>query len=596
VVTNLRCNQACTFCNRRAATNDLRFISRRAVMSRIARALDSGAEEIWLTGGEPAMRGDLGELVAFAKQRGCRRLGLETNGTLLRAETARHLAEAGLDAVRVHVSGWGSELDRVTRDPGGFERSLRGMEAALLAGLRVEIASALVRSTAAMLVDLPARAREHFGEKGPLGLWIAVPVAAPDPRELLSYEEAASALAQMAACARRVILPVRLHPDTAPPPCIFAPGARPAFLFALTPGGHSRPGHRKGPPCDQCLVGDRCAGLSEAYLSRRSPPKQWPIVEHRARRQLSLAGSVQEQVARERVASTYGTAPDGTQVSESIIRTNFNCNQACRFCSVSGHLPGPGDAAVRAAITSAAERGAKITLSGGEPTLNPRLFEYIRLAKRLSRLPVKLQTNAIRLAEPGYCSSLVDAGLEELFASLHASVETLSDSLTGAPGTFRQTVAGLDAAAATRLFVQINFVICQENLTDVAPFVRFVATRWPRAFVSLSTVAASTDQTVLDRRLIPRHSAVREQLEGALAEATRLGVRVCGLESISGMPLCLIPSGLESPRARAPMPPGFGAGEFLKAEACRGCVLSPRCLGIRRGYAALHGTGELRPR
>ena len=45
----------------------------------------------------------------------------------------------------------------------------------------------------------------------------------------------------------------------------------------------------------------------------------------------------------------------------------------------------------------------------------------------------------------------------------------------------------------------------------------------------------------------------------------------------------------------APIPSELSQGELLKPEPCQSCALEPRCFGIRRGYVALHGAGELRP-
>jgi hypothetical protein len=42
------------------------------------------------------------------------------------------------------------------------------------------------------------------------------------------------------------------------------------------------------------------------------------------------------------------------------------------------------------------------------------------------------------------------------------------------------------------------------------------------------------------------------------------------------------------------IPEGFDQGEFLKTEECSRCALETRCYGLRRGYAEIHGTGELR--
>jgi len=80
----------------------------------------------------------------------------------------------------------------------------------------------------------------------------------------------------------------------------------------------------------------------------------------------------------------------------------------------------------------------------------------------------------------------------------------------------------------------------------------------------------------------------------ALAEARRLGVHVLGFESMCGLPLCLVPPSLHATLALAEIPAGFDRGEFLKADACRGCRYETTCFGLRRGYAELYGTGELR--
>src|SRR5262249_52610028 len=156
-----------------------------------------------------------------------------------------------------------------------------------------------------------------------------------------------------------------------------------------------------------------------------------------------------------------------------------HCNQACEFCFVSTHLPPPAGPAVRAAIERAGAEGAALVLSGGEPTLNPRLVEYVRLAKRVGVPAVELQTNATRLAERGLARALAEAGLDRAMVSLHGSTAALSDAITGAPGTFADTVCGIDELVQTPIRVRLNFVFCQANREDFPAFIDFVAGRWP---------------------------------------------------------------------------------------------------------------------
>ena len=594
VVTNLRCSQNCAYCTSRSQTDDLGFIAPQAVRERIDGAVRRGARELVLTGGEPTLRRDLAELVAHARGTDVERVTLETNARQVTLAQAEALARAGLDAARVNLAGWGQELDRVTRDPGGFEATLAGMDALLAAGVALTVQAAVTRSTAPLLPALPERLAARFLERVTT-LTLTVPVTSPDPRELLPLAAAAETIAFVEARARTVGVSVKLAPDSGPPPCVFEAPARVAHLYTLTPGAPRRPEHSPVAACGECAVADRCPGFPDSALARFGVPDVAPISGDRMRRRLSLIGTVKEQIAREFVTPNRYLDAEHGDVDEDIIRVNFHCNQSCRFCFVSTHLPAPGDAAVREAIADAARRNRKVTLSGGEPTLNARLPEYVRLAKSLSRLPVLVQTNAVRLDDPNLVAELVAAGLDEAFVSLHGATADCSDTVTGAPGTFARSLDGLDRLAEAQLRLTINFVLCETNQHELVPWVRLLASRWPRAFANVSFVAPSTDVVPRDRELIPRYGDVLPHLAEAVRVAAELGVDIGGFESMCGIPLCLVPAGLDRYFDLSEVPPGFDRGEFVKPDACSRCELGSRCYGLRRGYAELHGTGELTP-
>ena len=156
------------------------------------------------------------------------------------------------------------------------------------------------------------------------------------------------------------------------------------------------------------------------------------------------------------------------------------------------------------AIRNAGAKGRKITLSGGEPLLHPRITDFVRLAKSVSTLPVLLQTNAIRLANSNLAQTLAEAGLDEAFVSLHGATAEVSDVVTHAPGTFEKTVLGLDALLEAGIRTQINFVICQANLHQLSAWVTLLADRWPTAFANISFVAPSTDVVPREHALVSR--------------------------------------------------------------------------------------------
>jgi len=61
-----------------------------------------------------------------------------------------------------------------------------------------------------------------------------------------------------------------------------------------------------------------------------------------------------------------------------------------------------------------------------------------------------------------------------------------------------------------------------------------------------------------------------------------------------GLPLCLVPPEERAQFSTTELAPSAGDGEFVKAEVCTSCSEANRCFGVRRGYAELYGTAELR--
>lgn len=591
VLTNETCNQGCGFCNARRPAERVAFVRLPAVKARIDAAVAAGARSVVLTGGEPTMRRDLEAIVRHAHRDGVRVL-LETNAALVTPQSARGLAESGLALCRVHLPAFGAEADAISRDEGGFAATLAGMRALAAAGIAIEVAVPIVRANVDLVAAIPRGLRE--AEIEVRALVASVPVDAPDPEALAPLADAARALERLDDAARWAGIPLRLDPGAMIPPCLLARPARLAHLYALTPGGGARSEYEHLAACARCAVADRCPGVPAPALRRHPELAVRPITEDRVRRRLTVISSPEEQIARELVTRDVHRTPDGELIPSHIVRIQFQCNQACDFCFVSTHLPAPDDALVRQAIGEISRAGGVLQLSGGEPTLHPRLVEYVAFGKAEGARWIELQTNAVRLAEGPLARALDEAGLGVAFVSLHGSRAEVSDAITRAPGTFEKTARGLDALAHTRILARINFVFCEANRRDFPEFVRLVAARWPRAEITVSVAGAFTDLVPRTRALIPRYTDVRPALEEGLALAKEAGIPVHGFESMCGIPLCLAPGEARAYQSFPEIPAGHDRGEFLKVQACSRCDLSSRCFGVRGSYAELHGTDELR--
>ncbi|TAM80391.1 MAG: GTP 3',8-cyclase MoaA [Acidobacteria bacterium] len=145
-----RCNFRCVYCKSADPKN---YFPHKNLLDwdeflRLARIMAGlGIRKIRVTGGEPLLRSGIVDFLSQLSQvDGIQDLALTTNGYLL-AEMASDLARAGVR--RVNVSMDSSHPERfaaITRTPGSYERVLKGVDAALEAGLNpVKVNVVLVR-------------------------------------------------------------------------------------------------------------------------------------------------------------------------------------------------------------------------------------------------------------------------------------------------------------------------------------------------------------------------------------------------------------------------------------------------------------------
>ncbi len=311
-------------------------------------------------------------------------------------------------------------------------------------------------------------------------------------------------------------------------------------------------------------------------------------------------GAMSENIRGER--QIPGAEPACTTFSE-ILRITAACDQRCVFCNAREDIGHPDGASLMAAVADLAGRGVRrLVISGGEPTLSGALLPLVRHARALGVLEVELQTNAVACARPGAARELHQAGVTSAFVALHAHEAELSDSLTGAPGTFDKTVAGTRALMEAGIPVTLNIVVQRRNYRHLMDYVRFVATALP-GFQALSfSFVMSGGAAMRNRWVVPRLSAVAPYLRRAYELCRELGIPFSNPGC--GVPVCFVPgfewasdeyrqlSGLD-PKTLAELK--NNETEKVKVAACAACRHEPHCLGVWRGYIAIHGEDEVRP-
>ena len=143
-----RCNMECSFCfaGARAPGEDGDDYSTEQVKAWVFDLTVPGKTFLQLSGGEPTVRDDLPELIAFARRCGCRYVQLNTNGLRLAEdpEYALQLKDAGLSFVFLQFDGPDDGIYRALRGRDLLQAKIQAIENCAAAGIGVTLVPVIV--------------------------------------------------------------------------------------------------------------------------------------------------------------------------------------------------------------------------------------------------------------------------------------------------------------------------------------------------------------------------------------------------------------------------------------------------------------------
>ena len=266
--------------------------------------------------------------------------------------------------------------------------------------------------------------------------------------------------------------------------------------------------------------------------------------------------------------------------ARATVRLTLACNNRCVFCAQEGlGDEGRADSAVEQALSGARERSDAVTFVGGEPTLDPRLGEYVAAARSIGFRQVGIQTNGRRMADAAYVDALARAGLTDVHLSIHGPLASVHDYHTAQPGSFAEALASIAASRASGLVVAVTTVLARSNYRSLSGLPKLLAGRGVAAWLIAVAEAAGRAEAAFDR-IVPRLGLAIPFALHAVSAAEAVGLPAW----ISGAPACLL--GPFAARALAGAPREYG-------ELCASCDARPSCVGVDARYLARFGGDEL---
>jgi radical SAM protein with 4Fe4S-binding SPASM domain len=241
----------------------------------------------------------------------------------------------------------------------------------------------------------------------------------------------------------------------------------------------------------------------------------------------------------------------------------FRCQNNCQHCYTGGpHETDEMDTENwKRILDRMKELGIFIaTFTGGEPTLREDLPELIAHTQKIG-IVSGLVTNGRKLRNRSFVSTLEKAGLDFAQVTLESSKPEIHDRMTGAKGSWQETVEGIRNLIPTTIYTTTNTTLTKLNVADFSETLDFINSLSVKAFGCNGLIHSGKGSLFAeDNGLKP--DELKETLSKIQEKASHLSMsflwytptRYCELNPVSmglgvksctasGMNMCIGPSG-----------------------------------------------------
>ena len=299
------------------------------------------------------------------------------------------------------------------------------------------------------------------------------------------------------------------------------------------------------------------------------------------------------------------------------IQLGHMCNNRCVFC-VSGQQTAFGRARplpvqpILDRVSEAYQNGnRKLTILGGEPTLQPGFKQVVAHAVALGFEEIVIFTNGVKTAREGFIDEVIAIGGERLLwrISIQGANKQTHERTTRRPGSFDRIVQSMEHLARKGQRLTVNMCVVQSNFASVGEFPALLreygAQQLHLDMVRPLDAGERTEQELAE--MIPRYSEMVPALESMVR-----GFPDDFDLNIGNLPYCVAPQLArwihhdgentdtiavdgESTLSRPWNKYFVKRRDKGKPVTCQSCVFDRRCNGIFDKYEQLYGTAELVP-
>ena len=288
------------------------------------------------------------------------------------------------------------------------------------------------------------------------------------------------------------------------------------------------------------------------------------------------------------------------------LRLGTQCNNRCVHCTVAdiAHLADRDTEQVVEALQKGRDVGCtEVVFMRGEPLIRPDIIQLVGQARKLGYRHVQVQTNGRMLAYTKAVRTLLRVGVSFFEISIYGADAAAHDAISGVPGSFKQTMAGIANVAALGAPHLVSVPIIAQNFETLPAIVTRLAE------LNVGSVKLNFSRPVQSAGRWQLETMVRlSMVSSFVRDAYRVGARFGIAIQVEAIPFCHL---------EAHMHPGADATEDWgrhvvgdlhhwhdsmtdlrqttrgDTSQCSGCLHEADCPRTWEPYLTLFGGGEL---
>jgi len=155
------------------------------------------------------------------------------------------------------------------------------------------------------------------------------------------------------------------------------------------------------------------------------------------------------------------------------------CNQKCIACSNPSNEREITLAGAKKEIGALKRSGhIEVILTGGEPTLHPKLPEMITYAVK-NKIPPRVITNGQKISNINYLKKLQKAGLQNLNLSIYSNIAKIQHKLSKKKDSLKNIKKSLDNISKVGIEANLNILINKYNSNNLSGLVSWIIKKYP---------------------------------------------------------------------------------------------------------------------